>query len=67
MLFYSLTAATAAAGMLFKFKHGPKPMIAGGVLGGLLGTVAGCVIGGLLTITGAHIFINLMLLFNSLI
>lgn len=39
-------------GMLYKLKSGPKAMIAGGVVGGALGSIAGAVSLGLMYLTG---------------
>ncbi|XP_018009309.1 RPII140-upstream gene protein [Hyalella azteca] len=49
---FDLTAGSAMAGMLYKFKHGPKPMVAGALLGALLGTQASLLAAGLLSLAG---------------
>ncbi|XP_064081084.1 RPII140-upstream gene protein-like [Macrobrachium nipponense] len=46
-----ITAGTLT-GMVYKFKSGPKAMIAGGAVGGFLGTIAGSISLALMYVTG---------------
>ncbi|XP_050730545.1 RPII140-upstream gene protein-like [Eriocheir sinensis] len=46
------SAGGTITGAIFKLKNGPKPAIAGAVMGGALGTIAGCVNLALLALSG---------------
>ncbi|XP_046446378.1 RPII140-upstream gene protein-like [Daphnia pulex] len=49
---FEFSAGGLLAGSMYKFTMGPKAMVAGGLAGGVLGTVAGAVTVGLLKLTG---------------
>lgn len=50
--FLRYVAAGGITGALYKFKQGPRATIAGGIIGGALGSIAGCVSLGLMYLTG---------------
>ncbi|KAF2365856.1 Mitochondrial inner membrane translocase subunit Tim17/Tim22/Tim23/peroxisomal protein PMP24 [Trinorchestia longiramus] len=50
--FLDFAGGSALAGMIYKFKHGPKPMMVGGAVGATLGAGAGCLMAGLLSVAG---------------
>lgn len=54
MLYYRYSGGGIITGALFKLKSGPKPAIAGAVMGGALGTIAGCVNLALMALTGEN-------------
>lgn len=49
---FEYSAGGLLAGAMYKFPMGPKAMVAGGLGGGVLGTVAGVITVGLMKLTG---------------
>lgn len=49
---FRYSAGGFLTGAMYKFKQGPRASLAGGLVGGLLGTVAGIANAGILYITG---------------